>query len=153
MKATAASPLSPTASQSSAPAASLSGIFGYFCFPDKNDSPISLRSKRGETALSGFCASKTASAATPAKTPNAPGPSMRATISSVPACTTSRSPSTTLVRTVPRAIGPLKWRANRVIRESKPCLLLIQTQMRVIMAVFSHSGARVVISGRGNDTW
>src|SRR5690625_730179 len=32
-------------------AARLSGIFGYFCFPDKSDSPISLRSKRGETAF------------------------------------------------------------------------------------------------------
>ena len=62
------------------------GIFGYFCFQDKSDSPISLqrkrgetafdfknhggqpkqpispislRSKRGETMFSGFCASKT----------------------------------------------------------------------------------------------
>src|SRR5690625_3388681 len=34
------------------------GIFGYFCFQDKSDSPISLRSKRGETVFSGFCAAK-----------------------------------------------------------------------------------------------
>src|SRR5690625_6349990 len=27
------------------------GIFGYFCFQDKSDSPISLRSKRGETVF------------------------------------------------------------------------------------------------------
>src|SRR5699024_3211226 len=47
-KATVVSPLSPTACQSCGPAARLSGIFGYFCFPDKSDSPISLRSKRGE---------------------------------------------------------------------------------------------------------
>src|SRR5690625_5761888 len=34
-------------------------MFGYFYFPNKSDSPISLQSKRGETAFSGFCASKT----------------------------------------------------------------------------------------------
>src|SRR5690625_5022204 len=34
------------------------GIFGYFCFQDKSDSPISLRSKRGEMVFSGFCAAK-----------------------------------------------------------------------------------------------
>src|SRR5690625_5930617 len=27
------------------------GVFGYFCFQDKSDSPISLQSKRGETAF------------------------------------------------------------------------------------------------------
>src|SRR5690625_1625241 len=59
-KAEPVSPLSPTANQSCGPAARLSGIFGYFCFQDKSDSPISLRSKRGETVFSGFCASKTA---------------------------------------------------------------------------------------------
>src|SRR5690625_736150 len=58
-KATAVSPLSRLSSQSCALSARLSGIFGYFCFPDKSDSPISLQSKRGETAFSGFCASKT----------------------------------------------------------------------------------------------
>src|SRR5690625_3218976 len=58
-KATAVSPLSRLSSQSCALSARLSGTFGYFCFPDKSDSPISLQSKRGETAFSGFCASKT----------------------------------------------------------------------------------------------
>src|SRR5699024_1582429 len=45
------SPLSPLVCNSCGPAACLSGIFGYFCFPDKSYSPISLRSKRGETAF------------------------------------------------------------------------------------------------------
>src|SRR5690625_2069812 len=58
MQSETVSPLSPTANQSCGPAARLSGIFGYFCFPDKSGSPISLRSKRGETAFSGFCAAK-----------------------------------------------------------------------------------------------
>src|SRR5690625_4631320 len=49
----------PAARQSFGPTARYSGIFGYFCFQDKSDSPISLRSKRGETMFSGFCASKT----------------------------------------------------------------------------------------------
>jgi len=56
-KATAVSPLSRLSSQSCALSAGLSGIFGYFCFPDKSDSPISLRSKRGETAFKGTLAS------------------------------------------------------------------------------------------------
>src|SRR5690625_3443715 len=45
--------------QSCGSTARFSVIFGYFCFQDKSDSPISLRSKRGETMFSGFCASKT----------------------------------------------------------------------------------------------
>src|SRR5690625_3097371 len=50
-KAEAVSPLSPLVCNSCGPAACLSGIFGYFCFQDKSYSPISLRSKRGETAF------------------------------------------------------------------------------------------------------
>src|SRR5690625_1900516 len=50
-KAEAVSPLSPLVRNSCGPAACLSGIFGYFCFQDKSYSPISLRSKRGETAF------------------------------------------------------------------------------------------------------
>src|SRR5690625_2715241 len=46
-KATAVSPLSRLSSQSCALSARLSGIFGYFCFPDKSDSPKEFAQQTG----------------------------------------------------------------------------------------------------------
>src|SRR5690625_232675 len=59
-KATAVSPLSPHCPSVLRPSRVFAGIFGYFCFQDKSDSPISLQSKRGETAfdLTDFASAK-----------------------------------------------------------------------------------------------
>src|SRR5699024_11973684 len=50
-KAHSKSPLSLSPCNSCGPTACLSGIFGYFCFPDKSDSPISLRQQAGRNRL------------------------------------------------------------------------------------------------------
>ena len=60
----------------------------------------------------------TASAAMPANAPNRSGPSMRATISSEPACVIRRRPRTKLVRMVPRAMGPLAWTVANAVRNA-----------------------------------
>ena len=57
-KAETVSPLNPRCRSVLRPSRVFAGIFGYFCFPDKSDSPISLQSKRGEMVFSGFCAAK-----------------------------------------------------------------------------------------------